>query len=102
MHVIFNDININGKEIWETEYRKVPKQNELGFEIGISVNETQVWKTTINNTFFHISYVNVNISTYEQKPAQAETLYNYNMNRNYSCHTVSSFCLLWYKINKNE
>ena len=33
MHVIFNDINVNGKAIWAIEHREVPKYIELGFEV---------------------------------------------------------------------
>ena len=43
MHVTFNDININGKEIWEIEHHEVQKKkkkkNQLGFEIGLPVND---------------------------------------------------------------
>ena len=40
MHVTFNDINVNGKEIWEIEHREVQKKkNQLGFEIGLPVND---------------------------------------------------------------
>ena len=52
MHVIFNDIKVYGKEIWEIEHREVQDKFELGFEIDLPVNETQFSKTTINNTFF--------------------------------------------------
>ena len=45
---------------------KFQKKFKLGFEMGIPVNETekQHLTITINNTFFHISYVSFNISTY--------------------------------------
>ena len=52
MHVIFNDIKVYGKEIWEIEHREVQDKFELGFEIDLPVNETQFSKTTINNNFF--------------------------------------------------
>ena len=52
MHVIFNDIKVYGKEIWEIEHREVQDKFELGFEIDLPANETQFSKTTINNTFF--------------------------------------------------
>ena len=52
MHVIFNDIKVYRKEIWEIEHREVQDKFELEFEIDFPVNETQFSKTTINNTFF--------------------------------------------------
>ena len=36
LHVIFNDINIYGKEIREIEQRDVPKKIKLRFEVGLS------------------------------------------------------------------
>ena len=52
MHVIFNGINVNGRQI--EQWRSKKKKNELAFEIGLPVNETQFSKTTItkNGTFF--------------------------------------------------
>ena len=56
MHVIFNDINVSGKEMSEIEHRDVPRKVKLGFEIGLRVSETQFSITTIeNDTFSHIS-----------------------------------------------
>ena len=54
MHMIFNSIKINGREIWEIEHCDVQKKIELAFKIGLPVNETPFSKTTItkNNTFF--------------------------------------------------
>ena len=40
MHMIFNDININGKVTREIEHCEVPKKFELGFEIGLPDNDT--------------------------------------------------------------
>ena len=54
MQVIFDDIKVNGKEKWEIEHREVIKKIELGFEIGLLVNETHFSKTTINNNFFYV------------------------------------------------
>ena len=52
MHVIFNDINVYGKQI-EIEHPDVPQKIKLGLEIGLPVNETQFSKTiTKNDTFF--------------------------------------------------
>ena len=53
MHVIFNGINVNGRQIEQWRSKK-KKKNELAFEIGLPVNETQFSKTTItkNGTFF--------------------------------------------------
>ena len=47
-------------EIWEirdmrNRNHEVPKKIELGFKIGLPINETQFSKTIINSTFFHIS-----------------------------------------------
>ena len=47
-------------EIWDIRNRRyrnheVPKKIELGFKIGLPINETQFSKTIINSTFFHIS-----------------------------------------------
>ena len=52
--MIFNDINVNGKEIWEIKPCAAPKKVKLGFEIGLPVNETQFWKTAVakNNSFY--------------------------------------------------
>ena len=32
MRIILNDINVNGKEIWEIEHCDVPKKIELSFD----------------------------------------------------------------------
>ena len=51
-----------------------------------------------------ILIINDDINKYQWKPAQAEQVrfMSYNMNTNYICHTVYSFCLLCYSIKKNE
>ena len=49
--MIFNDINVNGREIWEIEHSEVPRKIWMGFEIGLFVNEAQFSKTRINNPF---------------------------------------------------
>ena len=52
MHVVFNDINISEKEIWEEEHCDIQKKIELGFEIGLPANETQFSKTVTKKDFF--------------------------------------------------
>ena len=55
MHMIFNDINVNGRQIWEIEHYD-GKKIKLAFEIGLPLNETQFLKTKIKKDyFFHIS-----------------------------------------------
>ena len=51
-----------------------------------------------------ILIINDDINKYQWKPVQAEQVrfMSYNMNTNYICHTVYSFCLLCYSIKKNE
>ena len=56
MHIIFNDIIVYGKQIWEIEHPDVPKIIKLEFEFS---------KTTItkNDTFLHklmLLLVNIN------------------------------------------
>ena len=53
MHMVFNNIDISGKEIWEVEHCDIQKKkNELGFEIGLPANETQFSKTVTKEDFF--------------------------------------------------
>ena len=54
------DMRYRRYEIWEirdmrNRNHEVPKKIELGFKIGLPINETQFSKTIINSTFFHIS-----------------------------------------------
>ena len=88
MHVLFNDINVNGKEIREIEHREVPKKFELGFEIGIPVNETHFSKTIFSRKLMLI-LVNINGNRHRQKRCVFQ---NYNMNTNYNRKAVCSFC----------
>ena len=37
--MIFNNINVSGEEMWETEHHDVPNKIKLGFEIGLPVND---------------------------------------------------------------
>ena len=57
--MIFNGINVNGRQIWEKEHHDVSKKKkkkkiELVFEIGLPANETQFSKTAMTKyyTFF--------------------------------------------------
>ena len=59
--MVFNDINISGKEIWEVEHCDIPKKIELGFEIGLPASETQFSKTVTKKGVF-FTYVVVNVS----------------------------------------
>ena len=54
MYMIFNDTNVNGRQIGEIKHGDVPKKFELASEIGFPISETQFLKTTItkNDTFF--------------------------------------------------
>ena len=47
MHLVFNGIKVNEREIWEIEHYDVPKKIEVALEIGLLVNETEFSKTTI-------------------------------------------------------
>ena len=53
--MIFNGINVSGRQIWEIKHRDVPKKIELPFEIDLPVNETKFSKTAItkNGTFLY-------------------------------------------------
>ena len=63
--MIFNGINVNGRQIWETQNTVTTQKNpELAFEIGLPVDETQFSKTTITKRDTFFTYVNVNISKY--------------------------------------
>ena len=67
--MIFNDINVNGKKIWEIKHCDVSKKIELGFEIGLPVNETQFSNTTItkNDISSHkLMLININRNWHRQ------------------------------------
>ena len=58
--MIFN-VNVSGKEIWEIEHHDVQKKIKLRFEIGLCVNETQLKRTTRNETFLKLLLILVYI-----------------------------------------
>ena len=64
MHMIFNDINVYGKQIGEIEQPDIPKKSQIGVWNRPSCQWNTIFKTTItkNDTFF--TYVDVNISKY--------------------------------------
>ena len=68
--MIFNNINVNARQISEIEHCEIPKKIELVFEIGLPVNETQFSKTTItkNNIFLRkLMLILVNINGNRQR-----------------------------------
>ena len=72
--MIFNDINVNGRQIWEKEHHDVSKKKkiELVFEVGLPANETQFSKAAITKyyTFFShklmLMLVNINGNGHRQ------------------------------------
>ena len=68
MHMIFNGISVNRRQVGEIGHCDVPKKIELAFEIGFSASETKFFKTTIkNDTFSHklmLILVNINGNRY--------------------------------------
>ena len=68
--MIFNDINTNGKEMWEVEHCDVPKNR-----IGVWNRPSFQWNTIFKNNnkkWCSFTHVNVSISKYQWKPAQTE------------------------------
>ena len=39
MHMMFNDINVYGREIWEIEHHHVPNKIKFVFEIDLPFND---------------------------------------------------------------
>ena len=67
MHMIFNDINVNGRQIREIEHYDVKKKIKLRFEIGLPLNETQFLKRKTKKKLFFshkLMFILVNINGY--------------------------------------
>ena len=69
MHVIFNGVNVNGRQICEIEHSHVQKKKKkkkkrikLAFEIGLPVNEAQFSKPVTKNDSFFVMLILVNIN----------------------------------------
>ena len=62
IYIIFNHANVSGKDMWEIEHYDVPQKIKLGFEIGLSVNETRLKGTTRNETFLKLMLILLNIN----------------------------------------
>ena len=104
--MIFN-VNVSGKEIWEIEHHDVQKKIKLRFEIGLSVNETQLKRTTRNETFLKLLLILVYImetGTDRTGAFYKIILWMLSIIVTLFAHFVyyDIQLTLWYSVNKNE